>query len=79
MTDRAAETVAQGRRHITDILSGRDARLLAVVGPCSIHNEDEALEYAARLSTLSKNYPTGFLSLCGFILKNPGPPWGGGV
>ena len=50
ITPQAALTVATARREIRDILHGRDAkRLLAIVGPCSIHDADEALEYATRL------------------------------
>jgi 3-deoxy-7-phosphoheptulonate synthase len=50
ITPRAALTVATARREIRDIIHGRDAtRLLAIVGPCSIHHPDEALEYATRL------------------------------
>jgi len=71
MTDGAAETVAQGRRHITDILSGRDGRLLAVVGPCSIHNEEEALEYAAKLSALSKKVSDRLLIVMRVYFEKP--------
>lgn len=50
ITPRAALTVTTARREIRDIIHGRDAtRLLAIVGPCSIHHPDEALEYATRL------------------------------
>ncbi len=37
------------RGAIGAVLQGRDDRLVAVVGPCSIHDADAALEYAARL------------------------------
>jgi 3-deoxy-7-phosphoheptulonate synthase len=40
--------VQRARSDIAAILEGRDDRLL-VVGPCSIHNHDEAIEYAQRL------------------------------
>lgn len=52
MGPEARETVEQGRRAIQDILSGRDSRLLVIVGPCSIHDEEAALEYAQRLVQL---------------------------
>jgi 3-deoxy-7-phosphoheptulonate synthase len=41
--------VERSRREISRVLHGQDDRLLAVVGPCSIHDHDEALEYARRL------------------------------
>jgi 3-deoxy-7-phosphoheptulonate synthase len=56
MTDEAARTVAEGRRAIVDLQSGRDGRLLAVVGPCSIHDPEAALDYARRLAALAKRY-----------------------
>jgi 3-deoxy-7-phosphoheptulonate synthase len=41
--------VERSRETIGNILHGRDDRLLAVVGPCSIHDHDQALDYANRL------------------------------
>lgn len=49
ISDAAAETVAQARNTIHRILTGEDDRLLVVVGPCSIHDPQAALEYAALL------------------------------
>ena len=46
------QRVAESRRVIGSILRGEDPRLLAVVGPCSIHDPAAALEYAARLAEL---------------------------
>ena len=46
----AVQALIEGARTaITDILHGRDDRLLVVVGPCSIHDHDEAMDYARRL------------------------------
>ncbi len=47
--DRAA-AVLRARREISDILDRRDDRLLVVVGPCSVHDYDAALDYAQRLA-----------------------------
>jgi 3-deoxy-7-phosphoheptulonate synthase len=44
--------VIESRKTIENILSGKDNRLLIVVGPCSIHNYDLAIEYAKNLSKL---------------------------
>lgn len=52
MTDAAHDTVKKGRRMIEDILSGRDERKIIVVGPCSIHDQKAAMEYAVRLNKL---------------------------
>ena len=49
----ARRTVSNARRALAEILSGRDARLLVVVGPCSIHDPVAAMEYAKRLKALA--------------------------
>ena len=48
------ETVVSARETIRRILRGEDARLLCVVGPCSIHDPEAALEYAGRLAKLRR-------------------------
>ncbi len=50
--EKMAETVITGRREVENILTGKDSRMLVIVGPCSIHDTDAALEYAAKLSAL---------------------------
>ena len=52
LTAAAEATVLAGRRAAQDILHGRDDRLLAIVGPCSIHDYDQAVAYAHRLAAL---------------------------
>jgi len=49
-----AETVVNARETVRRILNGRDSRLLCVVGPCSIHDPEAALDYAGRLVELSR-------------------------
>jgi 3-deoxy-7-phosphoheptulonate synthase len=45
-----ADTVTRSRAEAVDILDGRDDRLIVVVGPCSIHDPDAAMDYAHRLA-----------------------------
>jgi len=52
LTDSAAKTVFDARVASHKILHGEDDRLIVVVGPCSIHDVDAALEYAKKLETL---------------------------
>ncbi len=52
MTEAANYTVVTGREAIKRILRQEDHRLLVIVGPCSIHDTDAALEYACRLNNL---------------------------
>lgn len=49
-----SEFVSTSREQIKDIIRGKDPRLMVVVGPCSIHDPDAAIEYAERLSKLAK-------------------------
>lgn len=51
-SESASDTVERGRSAIEAILDGEDSRLLAVVGPCSIHDIDAAKEYAKRFAAL---------------------------
>jgi 3-deoxy-7-phosphoheptulonate synthase len=45
-----AQAVVRGREQVAAVLDGVDDRLLVVVGPCSVHDVDAALEYARRLA-----------------------------
>jgi len=49
VTELAAETTFDARTAIHRILNGADDRLLVIVGPCSIHDSDMAIEYAKKL------------------------------
>jgi len=48
----AAQTVTRCHSDVRDVLQGRDDRLVVVVGPCSIHDPDAALEYADKLAAM---------------------------
>ena len=50
-----ADVVIRGRREIRAVLDGANDRLLAVVGPCSVHDPDATLEYAALLGQLARD------------------------
>jgi len=45
--------VEKSRAAIADVLQGRDDRLVVVVGPCSIHDHDQAIEYGQRLKRVA--------------------------
>ncbi|QFT08548.1 3-deoxy-7-phosphoheptulonate synthase [Vibrio sp. THAF190c] len=51
-TDFAVKNIESNRDSIKDIVSGQSDRLLIIVGPCSIHNPEEAIEYARKLVKL---------------------------
>ncbi|AYY14214.1 3-deoxy-7-phosphoheptulonate synthase [Actinobacteria bacterium YIM 96077] len=54
LDDRHAATVRTSRDEVRSIVSGDDDRLLVVVGPCSIHDPDAALDYARRLAPVAR-------------------------
>ncbi|MGV7962218.1 3-deoxy-7-phosphoheptulonate synthase [Photorhabdus tasmaniensis] len=56
VSEKIANNVTTSRKRIADILSGNDPRLMVIVGPCSIHDIDAALDYAQRLNTLREKY-----------------------
>ncbi|QDZ14493.1 3-deoxy-7-phosphoheptulonate synthase [Humibacter ginsenosidimutans] len=53
LNERAAALVARSRAEVEAVLRGDDPRLLVVVGPCSVHDPDAALEYARRLAAVA--------------------------
>lgn len=67
----AAETVSASRKEIADILAGRDKRLLAVVGPCSIHDTKAALDYAEHLAELQKKVEDDLLLIMRVYFEKP--------
>ena len=57
ISDAASSTVHQSRKMVTNILHRRDdQRLIVVVGPCSIHDTQAAMEYADKLKPLIEAY-----------------------
>ncbi|QTA81489.1 Phospho-2-dehydro-3-deoxyheptonate aldolase, Tyr-sensitive [Desulfonema limicola] len=53
VSEKAAQTVLASREIIENILEKKDKRLMVVTGPCSIHDEKAAIEYAEKLKKLS--------------------------
>ena len=54
-TEEVKRGISQNREIVRSIIDGTDKRLLLVVGPCSIHNPREAIDYAERLKSLSES------------------------
>ncbi|MGO2740515.1 MAG: 3-deoxy-7-phosphoheptulonate synthase, partial [Cellulosimicrobium funkei] len=48
-----SDLVTTSRREVRDVLAGDDHRLLVIVGPCSVHDPEAALEYAGRLAAVA--------------------------
>lgn len=71
MTEAACNTVVAGREGIRKILLGDDYRLLTVVGPCSIHDEKAAMEYAQRLAALAEELRDQLLIVMRVYFEKP--------
>lgn len=67
----ALETVRTGHRAVKSVLDREDSRLIVVVGPCSIHNPDEALEYARCLKPIADELADDLLVLMRVYFEKP--------
>ncbi|MBU2898856.1 3-deoxy-7-phosphoheptulonate synthase [Vibrio hepatarius] len=56
ITEDVAQHVAESRRQVEKMLIGEDKRLLVIVGPCSVHDTQAALDYAKRLVSIKAKY-----------------------
>lgn len=54
VSQKAHQTILDGRQTVNNILERKDPRLIVVIGPCSIHDVDAAMDYAKRLKGLSE-------------------------
>jgi 3-deoxy-7-phosphoheptulonate synthase len=63
--------VSRSRERIKDIIQRRDHRLMVVVGPCSIHDTEAAIEYAKRLATLSRRVENQLLLIMRVYFEKP--------
>jgi len=59
------------RQEIKDILDGKDKRLLCIVGPCSIHNIEEALEYGKKLKKIASKVNNKLLIIMRVYFEKP--------
>lgn len=71
LTEKAAQTVFEGRKEVEAILRGEDQRKLIVVGPCSIHDRKAALEYAERLAELREKVADKYVIVMRAYFEKP--------
>ena len=71
ITDKIADHILDSRRQIEEIINGNDKRLLAIVGPCSIHDTDLALDYAKKLNELRKSVEKEILVVMRVYFEKP--------
>ena len=67
----AAATVLAGREAVEQVLAGNDPRVMAIVGPCSIHDPAAAREYAARLKAVADRVADRLLVIMRVYFEKP--------
>ncbi|MDP4743442.1 MAG: 3-deoxy-7-phosphoheptulonate synthase, partial [Porticoccaceae bacterium] len=67
----ALETVLAGHRAVKAVLDREDPRLIVVVGPCSIHNPEEALAYARKLKPIADELAGSLLIVMRVYFEKP--------
>jgi 3-deoxy-7-phosphoheptulonate synthase len=70
-TARQAEFVAEARADLREIIFGEDKRFVVVVGPCSIHDPEAGLEYAAKLASLAQELRDRLLVVMRVYFEKP--------
>lgn len=71
ITSNISSLVFNARKEIADIVQKKDQRLLAIVGPCSIHDPKAAIEYAAQLADAAKQYQENLLIVMRVYFEKP--------
>jgi 3-deoxy-7-phosphoheptulonate synthase len=71
LSERASNVVADARGDIAAILAGRDHRLVVVAGPCSVHDTQAALDYAARLKRIADSVADALLVVMRAYFEKP--------
>lgn len=68
-TESSRQTIATARHGAAGILAGEDDRLLVVVGPCSIHSPEQAIEYAKLLKAKIASWPNLLIVMRAYFEK----------
>ena len=71
VSKQAYGTVVSGREGIQNILAKKDSRMLVIVGPCSIHDDKAAIEYAEKLNALRKKVDKTLLVVMRVYFEKP--------
>ena len=71
INDEISKLVYGTRNEISQILHDKDDRIFVVVGPCSIHDPQSAIEYAKKLSNENKNFSENLLVIMRVYFEKP--------
>jgi len=70
-TETCVSTVAAARKACADCVSGADDRVMVIVGPCSIHDPQSAMEYAKRLKVEAEKYKNELVIIMRVYFEKP--------
>lgn len=70
-TAKSLDVVIKGRIESSEIISGKDDRALVIVGPCSIHDPEQAIEYGNRLKKLAIEHENDLVIVMRAYLEKP--------
>lgn len=65
------ETVKKSRKEIAEAIHGKDDRIVAIVGPCSIHDPEAAIEYGTRLKELVSKFEKDVIIVMRVYFEKP--------
>ena len=71
INDQISKLVYGTRNEISQILHNKDDRIFVVVGPCSIHDPESAIEYATKLANASKEFNENLLVIMRVYFEKP--------
>ena len=71
ITNEISSHVQASRQAIQNIIRGQEKRLIAIIGPCSIHNENAAIDYAQRLKPLADQYKEEMIVMMRVYFEKP--------
>ncbi|MFT3928159.1 MAG: 3-deoxy-7-phosphoheptulonate synthase [Myxococcales bacterium] len=71
ITEEGSRVVAESRLQVRDVMDGRDDRMLVVVGPCSIHDVNAAIEYGQKLAIEAKRLRNDLLIVMRVYFEKP--------
>jgi len=71
LDDSTANFIIKSRKDIEAIIKGDDKRLLVIIGPCSIHDTDAAIDYAKKLKTFQEKYADQLLIVMRVYFEKP--------
>lgn len=69
LADSSKRTIAKSRAQVASVLRGESDKIVAIVGPCSIHNVEEAKEYAKLLKAEMSSLPNVIVLMRAYFEK----------